>query len=73
MFKDCKTGGYNREGSQASSDRLVRLVLLIALAMSAAWLQGQHTSSLGKYSYICRQKETHRTRRRHSNFWIVPV
>ena len=70
MFKDCKTGGYNLEGSQASSDRLVRLVLLIALAMSAAWLQGQHTSTLGKSSYICRQKETHRTRRRHSNFWI---
>jgi hypothetical protein len=70
MFKDCKTGGYNLEGSQASSDRLIRLVLLIALAMSAAWLQGQHTSTLGKSNYICRQKETHRTRRRHSNFWI---
>ena len=70
MFKDCKTGGYNLEGSQASSDRLVRLVLLLALAMSAAWLQGQHTSSLGKSSYICRSKETRRTRRRHSNFWI---
>ncbi|HEY9651953.1 MAG TPA: IS4 family transposase [Coleofasciculaceae cyanobacterium] len=70
MFKDCKTGGYNLEGSQASSDRLVRLVLLIALAMSAAWLQGQHTLTGGKSSYICRQKETRRTRRRHSNFWI---
>jgi hypothetical protein len=70
MFKDCKTGGYNLESSQASSDRLVRLVLLLALAMSAAWLQGQHTSSLGKSSYICRSKETRRTRRRHSNFWI---
>jgi hypothetical protein len=70
MFKDCKTGGYNLEGSQASSDRLVRLVLLIALAMSAAWLQGQHTSTGGKSSYICRQKETCRNRRRHSNFWI---
>lgn len=70
MFKDCKTGGYNLEGSQASSDRLVRLVLLIALAMSAAWLQGQHTSTRGQSSYICRQKETQRTRRRHSNFWI---
>jgi hypothetical protein len=70
MFKDCKTGGYNLEGSQASSDRLIRLVLLIALAMSAAWLQGQHTSNLGKSSYICRHKETQRTRRRHSNFWI---
>ncbi len=71
MFKDCKTGGYNLEGSQASSNRLIRLILLIALAaMSAAWLQGQHTSIGGKSSYICRQKETQRTRRRHSNFWI---
>ncbi len=70
MFKDCKTGGYNLEGSQASSDRLVRLVLLIALAMSTAWLQGQHTSTGGQSSYICRPKETRRTRRRHSNFWI---
>jgi hypothetical protein len=70
MFKDCKTGGYNLEGSQASSDRLVRLVLLIALAMSTAWLQGQHTSTRGQSSYICRPKETQRTRRRHSNFWI---
>ncbi len=70
MFKDCKTGGYNLEGSQASSDKLVRLVLLIALAMSAAWLQGQHISTGGQSCYICRQKETRRIRRRHSNFWI---
>jgi hypothetical protein len=70
MFKDCKTGGYNLEGSQASPDRLVRLVLLIALAMSIAWLHGQHISTRGQSSYICRPKETRRTRRRHSNFWI---
>ena len=38
--------------------------------MSAPWLQGQHTLAGGKSSYICRQKETQRTRRRHSNFWI---
>jgi len=70
MFKDCKTGGYNLEGSQASSDRLIRLIFLIALAMSAAWLQGQHTSTRGTSSYICRPKETRRTRRRHSHFWL---
>ena len=70
MFKDCKTGGYNLEGSQASSDRLIRLIFLIALAMSAAWLQGQHTSNRGTSSYICRPKETRRNRRRHSNFWL---
>lgn len=70
MFKDCKSGGYNLEGSQASPDKLVRLVLLIALAMTSAWLQGEKTSTLGNSPYICRQKEAARTRRRHSNFWV---
>lgn len=70
MFKDCKTGGYNLEGSQASQDKLVRLILLIALAMTSAWLQGEKLCSLGKSSYICRPKEAGRTRRRHSNFWV---
>lgn len=31
MFKDCKTGGYNLEASQANPERLVRLIFLIAL------------------------------------------
>ena len=30
MFRDCKSGGYNLEGSKASDERLTRLVLLIA-------------------------------------------
>jgi hypothetical protein len=70
MFKDCKTGGYNLEGSKASPDRLVRLVLLIALAMTSACLQGEITNISGNAPYICRPKEAGRTRRRHSNFWI---
>jgi hypothetical protein len=70
MFKDCKTGGYNLEGSKASPDKLIRIVLLIALAMTTAWLKGERTAVLGKSSYICRPKETGRTKRRHSNFWI---
>ncbi len=70
MFKDCKTGGYNLEDSQASQDKLVRLVLLIAIRMTTAWLQGEKTSILRKSPYICRQKEAGRTKRRHSNFWV---
>ena len=70
MFKDCKTGGYNLEGSQATPDKLVRLVLLIAIAMTSAWLQGEITTDAGKSNYICRAKEPGRTRRRHSNFWV---
>ena len=48
MFKDCKSGGYNLEDSKASPDRLVRLILLIALAMTAAWLQGKKTVQGGQ-------------------------
>ena len=70
MFKDCKTGGYNLEGSKTSPERLIKLILLIALAMTSAWLHGQRTRAKGQHKYICRLTETGRTRRRHSNFWI---
>jgi len=70
MFKDCKTGGYNLEGSQASPDKLISLIILIALAMTSAWLQGKRTKLHGQEKYVCRIQETGRTRRRHSNFWI---
>ena len=70
MFKDCKTGGYNLEGSQASPDRLVRLILLIAIAMTSAWLQGQKTQFSRQQSYVCRPSDLNRNRKRHSAFWI---
>src|SRR4028119_682465 len=70
MFKDCKTGGYNLERCQASPDKLIVLMILIALAMTAAWLQGKRTKLQGQEKYVGRPQETGRTRRRHSNFWI---
>lgn len=70
MFKDCKTGGYNLEASQANPDRLVRLIFLIALAMTSAWLHGQRTKFQKQESYICRRQEKNRNEKRHSNFWI---
>jgi len=70
MFNDCKTGGYNLEGCQASPDKLIALIILIALAMTAAWLQGKRTQLQGQEKYVCRLKEPGRNRRRHSKFWI---
>jgi hypothetical protein len=70
MFKDCKTGGYNLEGCQASPDKLMALIILIALAMTSAWLQGKRTKLQRQEKYVCRIQETGRTRKRHSNFWI---
>jgi hypothetical protein len=70
MFRDCKTGGYNLEGTKANSDRLVRLILLIAISLTSAWLQGQRTRLQRQQPYVCRSQEKGRTRKRHSNFWI---
>lgn len=70
MFKDCKSGGYNLEGSKASVERLTNLVLLIAIAYTCAGLQGQAIKSKGQQKYIGRLKELKRLQQRHSNFWI---
>ncbi|VXD17390.1 transposase (fragment) [Planktothrix serta PCC 8927] len=70
MFKDCKTGGYNLEKTQASTQRLNKLILLIALAYSCAIFQGQAIKCKGIQKYIGRLKEEKRSQRRHSSFWI---
>ncbi|WP_293117418.1 IS4 family transposase [Moorena sp. SIO3E8] len=70
MFKDCKSGGYNLEGSKASIERLNRLVLLIAIAYTSSGLQGNKIKQLGQQKYINRLQEASRYQRRHSNFWI---
>ena len=57
LFKDCKTGGYNLEGSGANPERLVRLILLIALAMTSAWLYGQRTQFQRQQTYVCRSQK----------------
>lgn len=70
MFRDCKTGGYNLAGSKAHPDRIVRLILLIAISLTSAWLQGQRTLVQRQQPYICRAPEQSRTKKRHSSFWI---
>ena len=70
MFKDCKTGGYNLEGSQANTQRLTNLVLLIAIAYTLSSQQGKIIKKSGYQKYICRLKEFGRKDRRHSNFWV---
>ena len=70
MFKDCKTGGYNLEGPQASPEKFIALMILIALAMTEAGLRGKRTQLQGQEKYVCRPQDPGRTRRRHSKFWI---
>lgn len=70
LFKDCKSGGYNLEGSKASTKRLTRLILLIAIAYTCAALQGQKIKRLGIQKYVNRLKDIRRVEQRHSNFWV---
>ncbi len=70
MFKDCKTGGYNLEKCQGNEQRLLSLVLLIAIAYTCAIQRGQKIKSMGIQKYICRIKLATRKTRRHSNFWV---
>lgn len=70
MFKDCKSGGYNLEGSHASESRLMSLILIIAIAYSCALLQGRKIKNIGLQKYIGRLTELGRIQRRHSSFWV---
>jgi hypothetical protein len=40
MFRDCKTGGYNIEGTGLRGERLLKVILLMALAYSIAIFEG---------------------------------
>ncbi|NES87414.1 MAG: IS4 family transposase [Moorea sp. SIO2B7] len=70
MFKDCKTGGYNLEGSKANTQRLTSLILLIAIAYTSTSLKGKIFRQTNQAKYLARLTEKSRRGRRHSNFWL---
>lgn len=70
MFKDCKTGGYNLEGSKASIERLTRLVLLIAIAYTYSTLKGKMIKVKGQKEYMGRLRKIKQSFSKNSNFWL---
>lgn len=70
MFKDCKSGGYNLEGSKASLERLTRLVLLIAIAYTFSTLKGQLIRWRGPQEYIGRLRKVKTVITKNSHFWL---
>ncbi len=55
MFKDCKSGGYNLEGTKANTTRLTNIILLIAIAYTNRAIIGEKLKNKGKQKYIARQ------------------
>lgn len=70
MFRDFKGGGYNLEGTQVRGKRLESLILIVCFAYFQATLMGQKIKKKGVGKYLGRIKETKRTTKRHSSFYL---
>lgn len=70
MFRDLKKGGYNLEDTNVSGERLITLILLIAIAYTSATIHGQEIKRKGVQNYVGRVQEPGRIERRHSSFYI---
>ena len=70
MFRDFKQGGYNLEDTHVEGKRFISLVLLIAIAYTSATIQGQQIKRKGIQKYVARIKESGRSERRHSSFYV---
>lgn len=65
-----KKEAITREDTNASGQRFISLVLLIAIAYTATTIQGQEIKRKGIQKYISRVKENGRVERRHSSFYV---
>jgi hypothetical protein len=70
MFRDFKKGGYNLEETQVSNQRLVVLIMFIAIAYVSASLTGRIIKNKGIQGYVARPREAKRSYPRHSSFYV---
>jgi len=68
MFRDCKTGGYNIEGTGLRGDRLIKMILLMTIASSSAIFQGTEIQKKQVQKYVSRRREPRKKYRRRSTF-----
>jgi hypothetical protein len=70
MFRDCKTGGYDLEGTSLNGNQLINMILLMTLAYLEAIFQGIELRKKQVQKYICRPKKPKKRYRRRSTFGI---
>ena len=70
MFRDCKTGGYNIEGTGLKRERLIKIILVLALAYSSAVFQGTEIPKKQVGKYVSRPKEPKKKYLRRSIFGV---
>ena len=70
MFRNCKSGGDNLEGTGLRGNRLNSMILVMSLAYLKSTLQGNEINIHQAQKYVCRPKEPGRIYRRRSTFGV---
>jgi hypothetical protein len=70
MFRDCKTGGYNLEGSGLRGDRLIKMILLMAIVYTSAIFQGTEIHKKQVQKYVSRGFQARKKFRIRSTFGV---
>jgi len=70
MFRDCKTGGYDLEGTSLKGERLINMILLMTLAYCSGIFQGTEMRKKQVQKYVSRRKEPKKRYRRRSTFGV---
>jgi hypothetical protein len=70
MFRDCKTVGYDLEGTSLKGDRLINMILLMTRSYSSGIFQGTEMRKKLVQKYVSRRKEPKKRYRRRSTFGV---
>ena len=70
MFRDCKSGGDNLEGTRLRGNRLNSRILVMSLAYLKSTPQGDEINRHQGQKYVCSPKEAGRIYRRGSTFGL---
>ena len=63
MFRDCKSGGYNLEGTGLTGNRLIKIILLMTISYSYGIIEGSIIIIKNVQKYVSRRKESERNYR----------
>jgi hypothetical protein len=70
MFRDCKTVGYNIEGTGLRGEILIQMILLMAIVYSCAIFQGTEIPKKKVQKYVSRRQEPIKKYRRRNSFGV---
>ena len=70
MLQNCKSRGYNLEGSGLRGDRLIKMILLMAIVYTSAIFQGTEIQKKQVQKYVSRRTQARKKYRRRSTFGV---